>query len=785
MIIQYPIAILRKIGFHKFNAKSNGESLLIHSYNTFFLVQKLVNYRLNQNYIQGLTIEDIIKVEVAALFHDFGKTYPEFQKHLHGPHKLKDSDIPRIKEIITTEIKAVEKSYLDDIVYIIQNHHNVDPEKATNNLRRLTRIVSICDNIVSSGEISQSAINSLNGLIDSIEYEIFAIELINHPISSFVIGTFDWVYKKQGIEPILFAKNGTLFIKKKNQPIPSLSEINEVLNAQISDLTIESDEGIFEINNTNSRIYTNPTVFLQLASTPEVFIEKIDQEVQSRLGGFKKYQKDKWTESAERIYLYGRVCGGIHDSIIDTLGEEVRKKVKSSADPKWNNVLGIINKEKFVPKGKGGRADESTVNFIEKQYGNNKSYLVIVQAILDKFNSLIKEVEITNNYNLQDLLIYGPLYQISSNLDIQQEAKYDYNKYWNKLPTDTCRICHTFSQITTTAALFPTSELGGSTAVFYTDLMRLSPELKNGGGICKWCFLWFSLLKNKTGNNMYKLCIVPHGLFGRIDWDDIFDVNEIIRIGKTRENYVYPHVAITGLSGKTYGAFISQVVKHEKNKESVLQKIYENGLRGKVISTLIEPSNKLFDCGGVNIAVNEYDLFKVVLENVKGIQSRNNYSLAVRAMKQKDRVGNIFPYAWGSLIKTNKLLENGAMIQELGEKTGLGFLNAIWIGGGSNESRVSNADKVVRRVNDTLRKLKDSESKEALIDEMSAIGLKVAVSTRDFKTWQDERKTAEIEAFRKMAGKLYDYKDDSSRRTELVRSMAYYLAYVSKGGAEK
>lgn len=162
MIIQDPIAIaiLRKIGFHKFNAKSNGESLLIHSYNTFFLVKKLVNHRPNQKFIQGLTIEDVVKVEVAALFHDFGKTYPEFQKQLHGPHKLKDSDIQRIKEIITTEIKAVEKSYLDDIIYIIQNHHTVDIEKATNNLRRLTRIVSICDNIVSSGEISQSVENS-------------------------------------------------------------------------------------------------------------------------------------------------------------------------------------------------------------------------------------------------------------------------------------------------------------------------------------------------------------------------------------------------------------------------------------------------------------------------------------------------------------------------------------------------------------------------------------------------------------------------------------------------
>jgi len=784
MIIQDPIAIaiLRKIGFHKFNAKSNGESLLIHSYNTFFLVKKLVNHRPNQKFIQGLTIEDVIKVEVAALLHDFGKTYTEFQKQLHGPHKLKDSDIQRIKEIITTEIKAVEKSYLDDIIYIIQNHHTVDIEKATNNLRRLTRIVSICDNIVSSGEISQSVINSLNGLIDSIEYEIFAVELINHPISSYVIGTFDYVFEKQGIEPILFAKNGTLFIKKKNRPLPSLSEINEVLNAQIVALTIEGEGGIFKFDNTNNRIYTNPSHFLQLAVDPELFIQKVDQEVQKRLTGFAK--KDGWSEKSERIYLMGRVCGWIHDSFIDILRQRLKEKSNNSDDGNRKVLLDAINKMEFVGKGKGGFADESSAIFIEKQYGKNQSYQLILKKILETFQASIDAVLKEEDYDVQDLLIVSSNYRISSDWDVQKDAKRDYENYWNKIPTSTCRVCHTFPQITTTAALFPKSELGGKTDVFYTDLMRRSPELKDAGGICKWCLLWFVLLKNKTGNNMYKLCILPHGLFGRIDWDDIFEPGQIIRIGTSRENYLYPHVAISGLSGRNYGSFISQVVKREVNNESILQKIYENGLRGKVISTLIESSNKLFDCGGVNITVNEYDLLKKVLQNVKSTKSRNNYSLVVRALKQKDKTGNPFPYAWGSLIKTNKLQENGPMIQELGEKTGLKFLNAIWVGGGSFDSRVSNADKVVRRVNDTLRKLKDSESKDALIDEMVAIGLKVAISTREFKTWQDERKTAEIEAFRTMAEKLYDYKDDSSKRTELVRSMAYYLAYVSRGGTQ-
>lgn len=70
-----PITFLRNVGFNKYNAKSNGESLLIHSYNTYFLSQKI-----STRYIVGLSIDDIIKIKLASLLHDYGKTYPEFQK---------------------------------------------------------------------------------------------------------------------------------------------------------------------------------------------------------------------------------------------------------------------------------------------------------------------------------------------------------------------------------------------------------------------------------------------------------------------------------------------------------------------------------------------------------------------------------------------------------------------------------------------------------------------------------------------------------------------------------
>jgi hypothetical protein len=772
MKIADPITFLNKIGFHEYNAKSSGESLLIHSYNTYFLVKKI-----SERYISGLSVNDIIKIELASLLHDYGKTYPEFQKKLYGPHKLKDEDVPLIKDIISQEAKGLDSSVLEDIIYIIQNHHSIDLEKANSNLGRLTRIVSICDTVVSNKVLTQAAINSLYGLIDSVEYELLAVELIDHPISSYVIGAFDYVYKSHGIEPILFTKSGTLFIKRKNQPLPPLSKVNVFLNIQITSLTL-GGESIIKFDNTNNRVYTNPENFLKLASQPDTFIEKATQEINRRLLGFKKYQKDKWTEESEKIYLYGRVCGWIHDSIIDILKKEFKNRFNEFKNNDWKNKLEKINEEQSVSKGGGGFADKSTAEFIEEKYGKGKSYTLIIRSILGEFSSSIKDALKEEDYDIKDLLISDAFLNKSSEVDIQADAKNDYNDYWDKNPTNICRVCHTFNQTETTAALYPTSELGGKTDVFYTDLMRRSPELKEGGGICKWCLLWFMLQKNKTGNMMYKLCILPHGVFGRIDWDAIFDPDQIIRIGNYREDYMYPHVAIAGLGGRTYSSFISQVVKNNGNGSSVLQKLYENGLRGRVISTLIEPSTKLFECGGVSIDTSEYDLLSLVLENVKSSRSSNNFYLVVRAMKQIDKDGRHFPYAWGSLIKTKKLKEDRTMVKELGEKTGLSFLSAIGIGGTGN-TRVSNAEKVVRRTNETLRKLKDAESKEAIIDAMVAMGIKGAISTRDFETWQDEKKQAEIEAFEKMAEKLYEYKDDSAKRTELVRAMAYYLAYVS------
>ncbi len=776
MILDNPIKILQNLGFNKYKAKSYGESLLIHSYNVDSICKNLTKF------IPNLSEKDKTKLKIASILHDYGKTYKEFQKKLHGRHRLLDEDVEKLKELIL-DIDNFSNEEIEDIIYIIQNHHSIELEKVNSDRDKLTRIISICDTIASNLDISEEVLYLINSLIDSLEYECFSVELIEHPISSYIIGAFDYIHKVDGIEPILFSKNGTIYIKKKSQKISSIEEVNKYLNEKIDEDF--SSTGLLTFENTNNKIYTDPDDFIKLASDQLKFIEVAEEEIKKRLASFKR-QKD-WSTDKERVYLIGRVCGSIYSFLLDILinklkdvEHEDKNEITKNIKEKSKNIAkyykerdkNSIRKTLFSAE-LGGRADEKTVEFIENKYGTNQSYKVILQKILDDFKREVNFL-LTNsssNLDITELLVKDSNLIDTQNLDIQKEAKKDYDSYWNKNPIEVCRVCHTFEQKETPAVLFPTSDLGGGKDVFLTDFMERSTEFKDKGGVCKWCKLWFMLLKNKTGNKMYKLCIVPHALFGRIDWEEIFDSDKALAIGSTTENYIYPHVAVLGLSGKKYNDFISQVVKNK-----LLDRLYDNGLRGKVISTLVEPTHCLFDCGAIQIDANEYQFFKPILDNINPAKRSNNYALAVRSIKN-----NV--YSFGYLIKTNKLKGDAKMMKELGEQTGLSFLKNIWIGG-TGENRISNAEKVVRRMNETLRKLKDKEQKDVVIDAMTSIGLKVAVSTRATKEHpgiygkDNPKGELEIISLRQSAEMLYAHRENSAFRTELVRAMSCYLGYV-------
>lgn len=117
------------------------------------------------------------------------------------------------------------------------------------------------------------------------------------------------------------------------------------------------------------------------------------------------------------------------------------------------------------------------------------------------------------------------------------------------------------------------------------------------------------------------------------------------------------------------------------------------------------------------------------------------------------------------------------MVQEIAEKTGLTFLADIWIG---PRDREDNASKVIRGMNETLRRLKGKEDDASLVDAMVAKGLHLAISTREGKWRSYENQPKEEAALRNAARKLWRYKDQTYRRTEVVRAMIYTLAYFSR-----
>lgn len=539
-----------------------------------------------------------------------------------------------------------------------------------------------------------------------------------------------------------------------------------------------SSEGILTFNNTNNRIYTNDLDFLKLCLRKEKFLELTEKEVEKRLPFLRK--KENWGEQEEKVYLLGRICGTTFDSLLTLVLEKLNDLPKDENKDQFVSQLkeikkkvSLITKRDSLFSGDlGGRADIKTVQFIEQQFGAEKSYKVILTEILSYFKESLEYhlSKASNSYKIEDLLVHNNIY-FQNERDIQAEAKKDYLKYWDKNPLDVCRVCHAFKQESCSATLFPKSDLGGGKDVFLTDQMTDSSGFGDKGGVCKWCKLWFLLLKNKTGNKMYKLCIVPHALFGRLNWDEIFESNQVIKINQTTENYIYPHVVLLGLSGERYSELLPQLIKNK-----TLTKIYESGLRSKVISTLIEPTSFLLDCGAIQLKSDEYLFFKLLLENVVPSKRGNTYALIIKSLKN-----NI--YSWGYFIKTNKVKGDAKMIQELGEHTGLSFLKDIWVGG-VGEDKVSNAEKIVRRMNETLRKLKDKEEKSIVIDAMISIGLKVAISTRATKEhpgiYGKDNNKGELEkkALVFLAEKLYEYKDNGTQRTELIRAMSCYLGYV-------
>jgi HD domain len=778
--------IVRGLDFHLYHAKSSNESLLIHSFSVYSLIDRILG--LSQLYSEP----EKELMRWAALLHDYGKTAPQWQKAKRGPHRVTLGDIKyhEVRRILEDGIKRHSNGLLvpkdiEDILFIIEFHHGSGRAASSPTRNRMKDVVSECDRAVSQSRISEGLIRTLNGIIDTVRYRLFAIELIEHPISPLVIGAFDYVFLETGhIWALLYSPTSTLYAAYADGSLPPLEEVNSFLNEQLGE-----GKGVLRYVGGNSRIYTEKEGFLALASDPQRFVTRATALANSYCERQRKAAGKKpevWSDSQEEEYLYGRVCGTTYNTILDLCNAPIQKYPRAC----------------LMAGGYSGRVTVNSLELLGLRR-TEATYEQTLRVILEKVQPLIQEklnadgespepdsTVASPKYDARDLLAADTsVYPLVRALDPKAEALKDYERYWSSKhesdPLQICPTCNHFRQGSVNAAFFPRSPLGGTVDVFYTGHMRRVKKEgseERGVSFCKWCSKWWELMSTDMNEQrqLYHFCVMPHHLFARLEWRELLQsdsTGELVELGSpatVSTSGVYPHMAVLHLPGRDRSDVLAELVANSgRSEQQILDRLYQYGLKGAVITTNPVSSRHLLTCGSIRVETSEWPLLRRALRLLN--PRRRPYARAIRALQQS-------PFAFGTFLadgsvpitkKTEK--EVKTMVHELAEKTGLSFLRDIWIGGG-----LEGASKVIRGMNETLRRLKGKEDEASLVDAMVAKGLHLALSTRKGQFRAKENQPKEEAALRETASKLLRYKDQTYRRTELVRAMIYTLAYFSR-----
>jgi len=224
-----------------FLAKSSGEMLWAHHYAVWSIVKKLARYMPRfQNKPEELEL-----VELAALIHDIGKMRPEWQDAIRNgktppPHKADEEQIGSyLKKYLPKGTVELAKAVTD----IARPHHGPSEK----DLREIdlssagffTQLLTAADWLASMERINGRVVVEFATLFEAFCKLTYAeVSRFPSPTTYVLLNVLDECYTAQGFQPLLFSRNGAIFIGPPTAIVPDADFLMEQAFVKIIEFSL-------------------------------------------------------------------------------------------------------------------------------------------------------------------------------------------------------------------------------------------------------------------------------------------------------------------------------------------------------------------------------------------------------------------------------------------------------------------------------------------------------------------------------------------------------------------
>lgn len=224
-------------------AKSSGEMLWAHHYAVWSVIKKLASYIPRfQKDVTGLEA-----LELAALVHDIGKMRPTWQAAIREgkvlpPHKANDEEIAEYLGKHLPEHK-VTPQLVKAVTDIARPHHGPSEKDLTeidlNGAGFYTQLLTAADWLASMENINGRVVGEFAHLFEAFCQITYAeVSRFPSPTTYILLNVLDESYRKSGYQPILFTKNGAVFVGPATAQPPNPEEVVEQALSRIIEVSL-------------------------------------------------------------------------------------------------------------------------------------------------------------------------------------------------------------------------------------------------------------------------------------------------------------------------------------------------------------------------------------------------------------------------------------------------------------------------------------------------------------------------------------------------------------------